>query len=252
MEWSTNIFIEKANLIHHDKYDYSKTVYTNMKSKVIIVCPVHGQFEQTPDKHIHGKCGCPSCAGNMQGTFQSFVSKAMIIHGNKYDYTDVIYQNNKTPVKIKCKKHGSFVQAPTNHLKGKGCPCCSGNIPLTNEQFIAHANLIHGNQYDYSKTLYQGNKKPVEIICKKHGLFIQRPDVHFTGAGCPECGKVKQVEHRDCRAAYQKSELTFLKKYGIRNPMYDPDIRQRHKKIMASEIVNVKRTNKHKTNAPFI
>ena len=53
-------FIEKAKLIHGDKYDYSKVKYVNNHTKICIICPEHGQFWQTPNDHLKG-CGCPIC-----------------------------------------------------------------------------------------------------------------------------------------------------------------------------------------------
>jgi hypothetical protein len=53
-------FIEKAKLIHGDKYDYSKTEYKNSRSKVIITCKKHGNFTQKPESHLRGR-GCPNC-----------------------------------------------------------------------------------------------------------------------------------------------------------------------------------------------
>jgi hypothetical protein len=59
---NTNDFIEKAQLVHSDKYDYSKVDYKGVFTKVIITCKIHGDFLQTPGSHLQGK-GCPKCAG---------------------------------------------------------------------------------------------------------------------------------------------------------------------------------------------
>ena len=53
--------VEKANLVHDNKYDYSKVVFTKMHDKVTIICPIHGEFQQTLSKHISKKQGCPKC-----------------------------------------------------------------------------------------------------------------------------------------------------------------------------------------------
>jgi len=57
---STEEFIQKAKEIHKNKYNYSKVNYTDAKVKVIITCPSHGDFYQTPNSHLTG-CGCPRC-----------------------------------------------------------------------------------------------------------------------------------------------------------------------------------------------
>jgi len=55
------VFINKANLKHSNKFDYSKVKYTNNKTKVIIVCKKHGEFLQTPNRHLDGD-GCSKCS----------------------------------------------------------------------------------------------------------------------------------------------------------------------------------------------
>lgn len=57
----TKEFIEKGTQLHNDKYDYSKVEYINSRTKVKIICPVHGEFEQLPSSHLQGN-GCPKCA----------------------------------------------------------------------------------------------------------------------------------------------------------------------------------------------
>ena len=58
-------FIERAKAVHGDKYDYSKVEYINMHHKVLIICPVHGLFEQLPQPHLKGQ-GCPECGKTKQ------------------------------------------------------------------------------------------------------------------------------------------------------------------------------------------
>lgn len=117
-------FILKANKIHGNTYDYSKVRYKGNKNKVTIVCKIHGDFQQTPNSHFHGR-GCPICAGQVKGTTSSFIYKAIKIHGNLYDYSKVVYTTNKDKVIITCKIHGDFTQQPVMHINaGQGCPKC--------------------------------------------------------------------------------------------------------------------------------
>ena len=117
-------FIEKAKKVHGNKYDYSKVKYVNNKTNVCIVCPTHGEFYQTPKKHLVGH-GCPKCGGSFKLTNIMFIDKAKQIHGDKYDYSNVTYINSNTKVTITCHKHGEFQQLPHDHLQGKGCPTCA-------------------------------------------------------------------------------------------------------------------------------
>ena len=186
---TTKIFIERAQLVHENKYDYSSAIYGGNKSPLKIICQVHGVFEQTPDKHVRSKHGCPTCGGGYKSNGKSFTEKAINIHGeDKYDYSSIEYHNAHTKVKIVCRIHGEFEQAPTHHLSGKGCPQCTyddNKIGLV--QFIQRSNNIHNNIYDYSLAIYARTDKKLKIICNKHGEFEQTPFSHMQGAGCPRC-----------------------------------------------------------------
>ena len=119
-------FIKKAQKIHGNNFNYDKVEYINNRTKVKIKCNTcFKEFEQNPDKHLIGH-GCPYCKGGIKKSREHFIKKAYLIHGNeKYDYTQVIYKNTHTKVKIKCNKCGKiFEQTPTNHLHGQNCPHC--------------------------------------------------------------------------------------------------------------------------------
>jgi hypothetical protein len=116
-------FIDKSIKTHNNKYDYSIVNYTNNYTKVKIICKEHGIFEQIPNNHINGR-GCIKCSGNFKKTNSDFIKESIEIHGNKYDYSEVEYINNNTPIKIICKKHGIFYQSPASHLSQHGCPNC--------------------------------------------------------------------------------------------------------------------------------
>ena len=95
-------FINKAKEIHGDKYDYSLVDYVNVKTKVKIICPIHGEFEKAPSNHLHKtqQQGCILCS---KTNLNSFIQKANKIHNNKYDYNLVDYKNTTKKIKIICK-----------------------------------------------------------------------------------------------------------------------------------------------------
>jgi hypothetical protein len=116
-------FIERSNLIHKHFYNYSKVIYKNSINKVIIICPEHGEFEQSPPSHLNGK-GCIKCAGKALLTKEEFIKKSNLIHLNKYSYCKVILKCNRTKVVIGCPEHGDFIQRADHHLSGSGCSKC--------------------------------------------------------------------------------------------------------------------------------
>lgn len=190
-------FIKRCKDIHGDKYDYSKTKYENKRTKVIIICPIHGEFEQRAESHYLGQ-GCPKC-GRERANLSESLSKEEILldcnktHNNLYEYDLSEFdcaRNSK--LKINCKRHGWFYQSYFQHVKGSGCPICARlenatKCALTTENFVEKAKIIHNNQYDYSEVNYINEHTPVVIICSKHGKFLQKPDHHLQGSGCPKC-----------------------------------------------------------------
>ena len=183
---TTSVFIKNAKSIHGDKYDYSLSEYYKSSTKIKIICPEHGVFEQRPNNHVIQKQGCPICGGNEKLTTSVFIKNAKSIHGDKYDYSLVEYKNNKTKVKIICPEHGVFEQSPNSHYKN-GCSKCSHKHKPSTEEFIKKCLHLHNNIYDYSLVEYKNAYSKIKITCKKHGVFEQTASHHSRGAGCPNC-----------------------------------------------------------------
>ncbi|MCK9320064.1 hypothetical protein, partial [Methanoculleus sp.] len=211
-KFNLSIFLEKSKQIHGDKYDYSKVIYNGTKNKVIIICPIHGEFEQIPESHFLGK-GCPKCVGKNSDS-EIFINKSKQIHGDKYDYSKTIYKSARDYVKIICKDHGEFNQIACNHLSGSGCPKCAINKNakdriLTLSEFIEKANKVHNNKYDYSKTIYKSHREISIITCPIHGDFEQKINNHLSGAGCPTCANEKVI------SSYELELQDFIKSLNI-------------------------------------
>lgn len=192
-------FIAKAISVHGDKFDYSKTIYVNTRTKVTIICKVHGEFLQTPNAHISQKQGCPVCSSNVQSNTEEFITKSIDVHGTSYDYSKVEYISTLDRVTIICPVHSEFEQSVSAHLGGSGCPKCNtgGKGCFTVEEFIEKAQIVHNNNgYKYDKVNYINNVTKVTITCQEHGDFDQVPSSHLSGKGCPQCGANKRGKLR--------------------------------------------------------
>lgn len=149
---SVERFIEQSKIVHGNKYNYDKVKYINDRTPVTIICPKHGDFTQIPSNHLNGK-GCPQCAKEYNSklfsdTTESFIQKAILVHGNKYDYSKVNYIRSQEKVCIICPEHGEFEQRPNDHLMGKGCPKCNQSKgERTVEQYLVDNNIEYVPQY---------------------------------------------------------------------------------------------------------
>lgn len=193
---TTESFIEKAKKKHGDKYDYSKVIYKNNFTKVEIICFTHGSFWQRPYEHLTG-AGCRKCSTERNKilstkTTEEYVSQVKKIHGNRYDYSKVIYKGDNDKIEIGCSVHGGFWQRARVHLIGAGCKKCAGDKLRieksgNTKDFVSKSTLTHKHKYDYSKVQYTNSKIKVEIVCPVHGSFWQKPSTHLSGFGCKKC-----------------------------------------------------------------
>jgi hypothetical protein len=213
-------FVSISSDVHKNKFIYSKSVFINKSTKVIIICPKHGEFLQVPFSHLRG-IGCEECSGHKRLTIALFTKRARLIFGDKYDYSEVDYKNNETKVKIICVDHGAFWQIPSGHLRGKGCRACSDEAKclFSQKEYILLAKDIHNDKYNYDKTkfpniLYANTKKKIVITCLLHGDFPQKAEAHLRGQGCPKCNKVISKKEDDWLSSFNLPSL--LKHYTIR------------------------------------
>ncbi len=123
-----------------------------------------------------------------------WINECLHKFGDKFDYSNVTFQNATTNVLIICPVHGEFVMAPYNHKTSKhGCNLCGvdyvAELQKENSK-IRFWKLVeenHGNLYDYSKTNYMNMTDKIIVICKIHEEFSITPDHHMRGVGCKKC-----------------------------------------------------------------
>lgn len=231
---SAKEFYAKAEKAHNNKYKYIKSEFKNTKSKITVICPVHGAMLQIPSNHLYHKKGCNLCGHESTKTKQhmtqeTFISRSKKIHNEKYIYDEAVYRGIEKKVKIKCPEHGYFFQLARTHIVGYGCNKC-GRDKTTNAKrldtatFVKRAKKIHGNKYDYSLTVYgNNNEDKVIIICKEHGEFLQAPVKHLDANGCNKCQN--KAEGRIAEYLFKKQIV--YREFKIKNRYFDfmlPDL----------------------------
>lgn len=191
-------FINRFKKKHGNLYDYSNVEYRGGKIKVEIFCNKHQEyFWQYPIYH-QTSTGCKKCIKekqctkrNTNRTLLEAIRELVVVHGDKYDYSNVVYINTTCKITIICKEHGEFEQSFSKHLAGQGCGICA-RILKTTKLFVEQASIKHNNFYDYSKVEYKKGKDSIDIICPIHGLFSQVAINHLSGKGCSQCGRLRQ------------------------------------------------------------
>jgi hypothetical protein len=206
LSYDTNSFIKNARAVFGNRYDYSLLNIKTSRCRAAIVCEIHGQFNVRAEYHTKSpKHHCPACM-KLESGLRRFTDTAISIHGPRYSYSQFQFIDHKTQSAIICPQHGEFLQSPHKHNTMKrGCPKCGldrakntgkEQSAAAKANFIARAKEAHGGRYDYTLTDYTRSYLPVDITCRVHGVFQQRPDNHIskTGKGCRKCGHVQSCE----------------------------------------------------------
>jgi hypothetical protein len=197
MSWTTEIFVKRAREIHGDRYEYSKVDYTAALKKVSISCKEHGEFEQTPSKHLMGRgcipCGINKCATGISIPFEDFIRRAREKHGDKFTYIQESYTMQSSKFRFICPTHEEVQMTGVCHLKSvTGCPKCrfiqtAKSKTRGIDKFIEMCKAKHGEKYEYSNIgSYQNGKSVITIGCPTHGEFQQVASKHLMG-GCRKC-----------------------------------------------------------------
>ena len=207
------VFIKKARKVHGNKYDYSKVDYVNNHTKVCIICPKHGEFEQSPNGHLKGS-GCPNCSFKDTGdrcrsSLDEFIKKARKLHGNKYDYSNVNYVNNRTKVCIVCPDHGEFWQPPNDHLRGRSCPKCNlSHLERSVMNYLDEKKIT----YDYQKHFKWLGRQSLDFYLPDYNVGVECQGIqHFEPVDYFGGDKgFKKVLERD------KRKKSLCEKHGVK------------------------------------
>ncbi len=194
----TNWFIAKAKSIHGNSYVYDNSIYINAKEKIEIKCLLHKKtFFQTSNNHFNSKYPCEDCKTDYKRTLFSdgingFTNKMESKFGSVFDFTNTIYQNQNTKVKIRCKNCKSDIfSTPQSLLNSKGCSYCLQK--QTKGEF--KTNKLK-EIYDYVKKIggkclsidYLNNLDNLKFQCEKGHIFYESwADVKYSMRWCKEC-----------------------------------------------------------------
>lgn len=225
-------FIDKANKKFNFKFNYSNFEYINAKTKSVIICPEHGNFYQSPDKHLNSIHACLDC----EKKYKIRVDKTGISLKNsripKEEYTKRFYtkfSNELYTLNLDnyeglcgqslsgvCKIHGDFVFNP-RRIRGVKSPCilCSNKSrkeTKTNSysEILKPLKKKHNNRYIYSEeneTIYINKRSKIKIICPEHGEYTKSAQKHLLGQGCFECKMIESIKSGNYLGGY--SEIYF-------------------------------------------
>jgi hypothetical protein len=243
-------FIQRGTLLHKGKFDYSFIEYKTAKTKVLIVCPDHGNFYQSPDKHLSPNSkGCPQCwelirtknNNNRKGlpspkpkpliSTDTLLLRCIEKYGDKFNYHFEDYKGMHVKcMRIICPIHGQFITSMANFLSKQtisGCPECGKLRSITKmtrsydyivNQFNNKFNFLY--EYpDYNSKTYKNKKSLIDIICNKHGLFKKKAQNHLSGQGCFQCSVDDLIRDNILVGGY--SEKLFKEKPELKDvPAY--------------------------------
>lgn len=221
---SQKLFVAKANKIHKNKYDYSKAQYRGGLIKINIICPIHGRFRQKAGNHIHLKRGCPKCSTGVKLSKKEFLIKCKLKHGNKYDYSNVIFTGVKNKITIICPIHGEFLQTAEKHFI-YGCGLCAKNKQVPIDELINKYKKINNNKYEYPRLNYTRAQSKINVSCKIHGEFSVYHWQHIKGVGCKKCDNTERSSKKErlWLDILGIGDEHRLKQIVIKNKRYIPD-----------------------------
>ena len=226
---TTEKFIEKAKLIHGDKYDYSKVKYINISTKVCIICPEHGEFWQVAGNHLNGE-GCPECKKENLSKNQLMpknicIKKARKVHGNLYDYSKVEYSGYQNQIEIICKRHGMFKQTPDNHLHGSGCPKCGAMLSKNEREIIDYIKSYDIKVIEHDKEMLKGLE--LDLYLPDYKIAIEYNGIYWHN------------EHKGKDSKYHLNKLNLCNSLGIKLIQIFEDEYINHKNIVLTKISHI-------------
>lgn len=217
---------------HKGRITVEKEDFNGLQKNIKFTCIEHGEQEIRHAYNLLRGLSCPKCViaattKALTKDHSKFVEEARLVHGELYAYPEEYIKANDK-LGISCSKHGVFLQTPSQHLKGSGCPkCATERLIITLKSNIKNVkekmSKKHYGKYDYSDfNTYENNRQFIDIICPKHGKFTQKIGSHLiNGCGCPKCANkvskaVIEIEHflKEQGVSVELNNRSILKQYN--------------------------------------
>ena len=193
-------FIKQSNIIHNNKYDYSKTKVQGSHKYLTVICPKHSEWTVLQTNHLSGY-GCPVCgaetgADKLRFTQDEFLEKAREVHGGMYDYSKVVYIDSQTKVTVHCPEHGDFRVTGNNHLRGKCCPKCRNKSEGRIAEYLLKSNIIYRE--------YSIENKRYDFFLPDHNLLIERDgEQHYRDVNLFSRGNKNYINEQQINDEYK-------------------------------------------------
>jgi len=229
-----DIFVKRSNDIHGLKYDYSEVEYKNHRTKVKIICPIHGEFWQTPKRHMLGQ-GCPECGKRYaaewrKNDYKTFIASSIERFGDRYEFPNIEneYENSHSKITIKCKKCGNeFVKIACDHITSPngGCGHCYGGKSKPEEEIGEFIKLNVGEDAKISfndRTILTGNE--IDIVVEDKNIAFEYNGLYW---------------HSNKSKNYHLMKTESCERKGIRLVQIFEDEYLKHKDIVLSKIKHI-------------
>lgn len=191
---------------------YTAEESANMRDVSRYRCAHHGLFTARLSNLLAGRAMCCAKAEDAERARAAWLDRARAVHGGRYDYSKVMYTNQRTDVVVVCHEHGDFAVSPGNHTAKvpRGCPQCGmvSRAAKSRERgrlaslavFATSAAAVHDNRYSYTDLVGD----VATIVCPEHGAFMQDAKNHLQGHGCSAC----QVDQHRARCMAERTEAS--------------------------------------------
>ena len=219
---SLDTFLNEVKLIHPE-YDFSKVEYVNTKTKVEVICNIHGSFHTTPSHLLMG-CKCIKCANIENGVNQQMSKEEYLervykklkeVNSTLKIYEDT-YVDRKSKITIECETHGVLEVETLSLIQNKvGCPKCGKVVGgekqrVSYETFLKKAIKKFKGKFTYLEETYKGSTSKMKALCPKHGIIDILPYSHLNQEyGCKKCAIENSPSYKPSYKPYYDKPTTL-------------------------------------------